>query len=275
MIERYIYVTRESIIQPIYYVENTNMIPIILHITDYDLPEDAVARAYAGVDSRTVILCEISGNNITIPVVSGFFKTGKNILQIRIVQGEDNLLISFPIPVNVRKDITGSDAEEPVNNPGTMDQLAAKYGEIQGKVLEIEEVATDALLKSEENKKSITNVIKELDELKRKLNNIETVDVLCDYLNSGNSFKIYKRNGLCAFALTALSNLPINTSQVIAVIPEGFRSVMEIAQNVNVPNSTKTINLSINSNGEIRAYNYTDSTGTINVRAIFNYICSD
>jgi len=143
MIERNISVTRESIIQPIAYVENTNMIPIVLHVTDYDLPEDAVARAYAGENGMTTILCDIKGNDILIPVVSGFFKINTKTLQIRIVKGDGTLLISFPIPVNVKKDMTGSDAEEPANNPGTMDQLVAKYGEIKGKVNKVENDTID------------------------------------------------------------------------------------------------------------------------------------
>lgn len=131
MIERNIFVTKESIVQPIAYVENTNMIPIVLHIRDYNLPEGSVARAYAAMQSNTVILCEISGNDVIIPVVSGFFARGENTLQIRIVQGESRLLISFPIKVNVKRDITGSDASEPHDNPSVMDQLVAKYGEIE------------------------------------------------------------------------------------------------------------------------------------------------
>lgn len=65
-------------------------------------------------------------------------------LQLRIVQGEGGLLITFPIKVNVKKDITGADASEPQDNPGVMDQLVAKYGEIKMLVDELkdEEAAT-------------------------------------------------------------------------------------------------------------------------------------
>lgn len=169
MIERYISVKQERIIQPIAYVENTNMIPIVLHITDYELPEGAIARAYAGINSVSTVLCEIRENDIIIPVVSGFFNAGKNILQIRVVQGEENLLISFPIPVNVKKDITIADAEEPIQHPGMMDQLIVKYGEMQKEFQESEGKISDAVLKAnlaEEKAEDIQEQVGVLSELK-------------------------------------------------------------------------------------------------------------
>lgn len=141
MIERNIFVTKETITQPIAYVENTNMLPIVLHIRDYDLPEGAAARAYVLKQSNMTVLCEVSGNDVTIPVASGLFSPGENTMQLRIVQGEDKLLITFPIKVNVKRDITGDDASEPQDNPSVMDQLVAKYGEI---LEELKKDETDA-----------------------------------------------------------------------------------------------------------------------------------
>ena len=229
MIERNIFVTKETITQPIAYVENTNMLPIVLHIRDYDLPEGAAARAYVLKQSNMTVLCEVSGNDVTIPVASGLFSPGENTMQLRIVQGEDKLLITFPIKVNVKRDITGDDASEPQDNPSVMDQLVAKYGEI---LEELKKDETDvAGLKNQIGLLSAletavkTSVVAAINWLKEKLDAIsDEIEDVKDDIDTLDSKLDGKSGGFFAFPVCSYTYDGNKNNVIIATFPSYMMS---------------------------------------------------
>ena len=128
-IERDIYVLKQSLSDPIYYVQNTNMLPIILHLRDYDIPQGATAMAFCEKPSGKAVYgnASISGNDITVSVTTQMFaEIGFASLQIEITN-DTQVLVTFDQPVIVKKNRTSPDAEESKNEStffGELEQVA-------------------------------------------------------------------------------------------------------------------------------------------------------
>ena len=106
-IERDIFVLRDvsCVAQPIEYVQGTNAVPILLHLRDFEIPEESTARVYVEWPSTKGEYDEvdIEGNDVHIDVKDTMFsEVGKCYLQICIVNGDDTL-VTFKYPVVVKE----------------------------------------------------------------------------------------------------------------------------------------------------------------------------
>ena len=104
-IEKDINVTRYDIPVRIHYVQSTNLIPLIFHVKDYEIPSGSTARVYVKRPDGTAEYdnAVLNGNTVTVAVKKTMFSVaGDSRLQIRIAKGED-VLVSFEILVDVRK----------------------------------------------------------------------------------------------------------------------------------------------------------------------------
>lgn len=124
-IERDVYVTRETAKNPISYVQKTNMLPIIFHFRDYDIPSNASAMVFVEKPSGKAVYdnVEISGNDVTVTVTNQMFaEPGFSALQIQISQNVQNL-VTFDQPVIVKKNRTDPDADQSRNESSFFDEL--------------------------------------------------------------------------------------------------------------------------------------------------------
>lgn len=125
-IYREIFVTREEYTPPIQYVQATNAIPIVVRICDYNIPAGAKANVFVKKPSGKSVqdTAAIDGNTVTIDVKTQMFaEIGTCIMQIQIINGQD-VLITFDLPVMVRKNRTEPGAPESENE-------AAFFAELQ------------------------------------------------------------------------------------------------------------------------------------------------
>lgn len=125
-IYREIFVTREEYAPPIQYVQGANAIPIVVRICDYNIPTGAKANVFVKKPSGKSVqdTAVINGNTVTIDVKTQMFtEVGICITQIQITNGQD-VLITFDLPVMVRKNRTEPGAPESENE-------AAFFAELQ------------------------------------------------------------------------------------------------------------------------------------------------
>ena len=124
-INRDIYVLSSKVKDPIDYVQNTNVIPLIFHFRDFQIPSGATAQVFVQKPSGLAVYntASISGNDVTVDVTTQMFaEVGFNKLQLQIMSGDDNL-VTFVQPVNVFQNYTDGDVEESKNESNLFDQL--------------------------------------------------------------------------------------------------------------------------------------------------------
>lgn len=134
-IRRNISVLNQGISSDIDIVYGTDLVPIEFYITDYSLPDNAIATLYCTTSDNESHkdVGEIANNVITFNPVAGFFGVGKNKLQIRITADEKNLF-SFEMCANCKSNITNDDAVEVDSQPTLVTQLLTEVGNTNAKL---------------------------------------------------------------------------------------------------------------------------------------------
>ncbi|WP_461809826.1 hypothetical protein [Faecalimonas sp.] len=146
-IKKEIYVLREGLKTDITYVNGTTMIPIELHIADFELPIDSAAVVYslaAGMSSPKKIVGEIKNNTVVFTPEPAFFNVGINVVQVRIVSGIKTL-VTFSETVVCKNTMNFEDAGEVESQPTLVQQLLAKITECLGEFKKTEQNITEAI----------------------------------------------------------------------------------------------------------------------------------
>ena len=140
-ITRKIYVTRQTLPNPIEYIQGTNALPIIFTFVDYTIPEETAAKVYVEKPSRhcEYNLATIADNTVTVDVKDTMFdEVGTSNLQIKLTK-DDKTLITFDYPVRVSKNRVAGNVPQSGDNSDLIDDLLAKGGP----AVEAAEAATD------------------------------------------------------------------------------------------------------------------------------------
>lgn len=139
-IYREIYVTREALKDPIFYVRGTNAIPIVLRIMDFNIPQGAQVNYYVRKPSGkfTFNMASQVSNTVTIDVkTQDFAETGFCHLQLQIII-DDEILVSFDHPVVVKENYTDGQGDESKNESNVY--VMKNQGVVNsGKILGIDE----------------------------------------------------------------------------------------------------------------------------------------
>lgn len=178
-IERNVYVLRRELPNPIHYVRSTNAISLIFHFRDIEIPSGATAQIYVRKPSGKEVYntAVISGSDVTVDVTTQMFiEAGKNILQVQINQGEENL-VTFDQPVIVHENYTEGDAEQSENESTLLQQY----------VDEVAQAAEDA---KNEVQNEVANGKNDLDDYVEALK--ETIPA--DYTELSESVEQLERN---------------------------------------------------------------------------------
>ena len=124
-IKRDVYILSDKIKDPIDYVQNTNAIPIVFTLRDYDISSGSTAQIFVLKPSGKSVYnaAEISDNIVTVNVTTQMFsEVGVSALQIQISNSGKNLA-TFEYPVCVHKNNTDPDAAESENESSFFDEL--------------------------------------------------------------------------------------------------------------------------------------------------------
>lgn len=124
-IKRDVYILSDKLKDPIDYVQNTNAIPIVFTLRDYDISSGSTAQIFVLKPSGKSVYntAEISGNIATVNVTTQMFsEVGVSALQIQISNAGKNL-VTFEYPVRVHKNNTDPNAAESENESSFFDEL--------------------------------------------------------------------------------------------------------------------------------------------------------
>ena len=110
-IDRDAFVTRDTLKNPISYVRGTDLIPIVIHFRDFQIPSGATARVFVAKSDGNAVYttATIDGNDVTVDVTEQMFiELGTALMQISIMDGDEELC-SFVQPVNVEPNLKAGD----------------------------------------------------------------------------------------------------------------------------------------------------------------------
>lgn len=110
-IDRDAFVKRDVLKNPIPYTRGTDLLPIVIHFRDFQIPSGATARVFvAKPDGNAVYTtATIDGNDVTVDVTDQMFiELGTALMQISIMDGEEEL-VSFVQPVDVQQNLKAGD----------------------------------------------------------------------------------------------------------------------------------------------------------------------
>lgn len=127
-IKRNIYVLRNAIKEKIEITKGTDMIPIELNVVDYNIPDYAIAVAYALGQTSDVpkkILCDVGNNAIKFTPSESFFEVGRNELMVRVLKDEKKLFTFSETVICKDSTIKINDASE-AQDPSLVEQLLNK-----------------------------------------------------------------------------------------------------------------------------------------------------
>ena len=127
-IKRNIYVLRNAIKEKIEVTKGTDMIPIELNVVDYNIPDYAIAVAYAlgqTSDVQKKILCDVGNNAIKFTPSESFFEVGRNELMVRVLKDEKKLFTFCDTVICKDSTIKINDASE-AQDPSLVEQLLNK-----------------------------------------------------------------------------------------------------------------------------------------------------
>ena len=130
-IKRNIYVLRNAIKEKIEVTKGTDMIPIELNVVDYNIPDYAIAVAYALGQTSDVpkkILCDVGNNAIKFTPSESFFEVGRNKLMVRVLKDEKKLFTFCDTVICKDSTIKINDASEP-QDPSLVEQLLNKMSD--------------------------------------------------------------------------------------------------------------------------------------------------
>lgn len=130
-IKRNIYVLRNAIKEKIEVTKGTDMIPIELKVVDYNIPDYAIAVAYALGQTSDVpkkILCDVGNNAIKFTPSESFFEVGRNELMVRVLKDEKKLFTFSDTVICKASAIKINDASEP-QDPSLVEQLLNKMSD--------------------------------------------------------------------------------------------------------------------------------------------------
>lgn len=110
-IDRDAFVTRDTLKNPISYVRGTDLIPIVIHFRDFQIPSGATARVFVAKSDGNAVYttATIDGNDVTVDVTDQMFiELGTALMQISIMDGDEELC-TFVQPVNVEPNLKAGD----------------------------------------------------------------------------------------------------------------------------------------------------------------------
>lgn len=130
-IDRDAFVKSDKLKNPIPYTRGTDLLPIVIHFRDFQIPSGATARVFvAKADGNAVYTtATIDGNDVTVDVTDQMFiELGTALMQISIMDGEEEL-VSFVQPVDVKQNLKAGDLPDSTTDVKFLDEAIEQANE--------------------------------------------------------------------------------------------------------------------------------------------------
>lgn len=122
-IDRDAFVKSDKLKNPIPYTRGTDLLPIVIHFRDFQIPSGATARVFVAKPDGNAVYdsATIEGNDVTVDVTEQMFLVlGMTLMQISIFDGEEEL-VTFAQPVMVEQNLKAGDLPESTTDVSFLD----------------------------------------------------------------------------------------------------------------------------------------------------------
>ena len=130
-IDRDAFVKRNVLKNPIPYTRGTDLLPIVIHFRDFQIPSGATARVFVAKSDGNAVYttATIDGNDVTVDVTDQMFiELGTALMQISIMDGEEEL-VSFVQPVDVKQNLKAGDLPASTTDVKFLDEAIEQANE--------------------------------------------------------------------------------------------------------------------------------------------------
>lgn len=130
-IDRDAFVKRDVLKNPIPYTRGTDLLPIVIHFRDFQIPSGATARVFVAKSDGNAVYttATIDGNDVTVDVTDQMFiELGTALMQISIMDGEEEL-VSFVQPVDVQQNLKAGDLPASTTDVKFLDEAIKQANE--------------------------------------------------------------------------------------------------------------------------------------------------
>lgn len=130
-IDRDAFVKRDVLKNPIPYTRGTDLLPIVIHFRDFQIPSGATARVFVAKPDGNAVYdsATIEGNDVTVDVTDQMFiELGTALMQISIMDGEEEL-VSFVQPVDVQQNLKAGDLPASTTDVKFLDEAIEQANE--------------------------------------------------------------------------------------------------------------------------------------------------
>lgn len=130
-IDRDAFVKRDVLKNPIPYTRGTDLLPIVIHFRDFQIPSGATARVFVAKSDGNAVYttATIDGNDVTVDVTDQMFiELGTALMQISIMDGEEEL-VSFVQPVDVQQNLKAGDLPRSTTDVKFLDEAIEQANE--------------------------------------------------------------------------------------------------------------------------------------------------
>lgn len=172
-IDRDAFVKRDVLKNPIPYTRGTDLLPIVIHFRDFQIPSGATARVFvAKPDGNAVYTtATIDGNDVTVDVTDQMFiELGMALMQISIMDGEEEL-VSFVQPVDVKQNLKAGDFPESITDVSFLDDAIEQANEAVNTATAAAQQAATAVQNANTAVSNANDAIEELNKQIASLNN--------------------------------------------------------------------------------------------------------
>lgn len=130
-IDRDAFVKRDVLKNPIPYTRGTDLLPIVIHFRDFQIPSGATARVFVAKSDGNAVYttATIDRNDVTVDVTDQMFiELGTALMQISIMDGEEEL-VSFVQPVDVQQNLKAGDLPASTTDVKFLDEAIKQANE--------------------------------------------------------------------------------------------------------------------------------------------------
>ena len=172
-IDRDAFVTRDTLKNPISYVRGTDLIPIVIHFRDFQIPSGATARVFVAKSDGNAVYttATIDGNNVTVDVTEQMFiELGTALMQISIMDGDEELC-TFVQPVNVEPNLKAGDFPASGNDITFLDDAIEQANQAVNTATKAAQKATAAVQNANT---AIANANKAISDLNKQIATLDS-----------------------------------------------------------------------------------------------------
>lgn len=167
------FVKRDVLKNPIPYTRGTDLLPIVIHFRDFQIPSGATARVFVAKSDGNAVYttATIDGNDVTIDVQGQMFiELGTALMQISIMDGDEELC-TFVQPVNVQQNLKAGDLPDSTTDVKFLDEAIEQANEAVNTATTAARQAATAVQNANTAVSNANAAIEDLNEQIASLNN--------------------------------------------------------------------------------------------------------